>query len=414
MTETPRLHLFEGYGIEIEYMIVGAGDLNVRPVADELLKLVGGDYEMEVERGDLAWSNELALHVIELKTNGPAATLAGLGQAFQAHVRTIEEMLADMEARLLPTAMHPWMNPQKDLKLWPHENDIIYATFNRIFDCRGHGWANLQSMHVNLPFANDREFGALHAAIRMVLPLLPALAASSPYADGSATGFADTRLDYYRRNAARVPSIAGQVVPERVYTRKEYETDLLGRIYRDLRPLDPEGVIRHEWVNARGAIARFDRSAIEIRTIDVQETPAADIAVAAAVCAAVRGLTEQHWCSEKAQRVFPTRQLAHYHAQAERDGDRTVISEREYLDCFGFPESGAAKLSDVWQHLNETLLARDPNYGEWLPWLTTIRERGCLARRIVEASGPMPDRGTLTAVYERLADCLRNGQSFRP
>jgi hypothetical protein len=32
-------------------------------------------------------------------------------------------------------------------------------------------------------------------------------------------------------------------------------------------------VLRHEWVNARGAIARFDRSAIEIRVLDVAECP---------------------------------------------------------------------------------------------------------------------------------------------
>ena len=44
-----------------------------------------------------------------------------------------------------------------------------------------------------------------------------------------------------------------------------YERDILQRIYSDLEPLDPEGVLRHEWVNARGAIARFDRGTVEIR-----------------------------------------------------------------------------------------------------------------------------------------------------
>ena len=33
---------------------------------------------------------------------------------------------------------------------------------------------------LNLPFSSDEEFGRLHAAIRLLLPLLPALAASSP------------------------------------------------------------------------------------------------------------------------------------------------------------------------------------------------------------------------------------------
>ena len=60
--------------------------------------------------------------------------------------------------------------------------------FDRIFSCQGHGWANLQSMHINLPFADDAEFGRLHAAIRFLLPLLPGLTASSPVMDGAVTG----------------------------------------------------------------------------------------------------------------------------------------------------------------------------------------------------------------------------------
>src|SRR5690606_34786160 len=129
----------------------------------------------------------------------------------------------------------------------------------------------------------DAEFARLHAAIRPVLPLLPALAASSPVVDGHATGTLDNRLAVYAENCRRVPSVSGAVVPEPVYSRADYETGLLGRIYRDLAPLDPAGTLRHEWVNARGAIARFDRSAIEIRLLDTQECPAADIAVAALV-----------------------------------------------------------------------------------------------------------------------------------
>ncbi len=96
-----------------------------------------------------------------------------------------------------------------------------------------------------------------------------------------------------------MPSVAGAVVPEPVFTRREYEDDLLGGIYRDLAPLDPEGVLRHEWVNARGAIARFDRGAIEIRVLDVQECPAADLAVAGATIAVVRALVEERHAGQR-------------------------------------------------------------------------------------------------------------------
>jgi carboxylate-amine ligase len=406
------LHLLEAFGIELEYMIVSAADLAIRPIADELILEAGGRYDEDVARGPIAWSNELALHVIELKTNGPAASLAGLAGAFAEEVAYINALLAPAEARLLPTAMHPWMDPFAELRLWPHENDVIYRTFDRIFDCRGHGWANLQSMHVNLPFADDREFAMLHAAIRLVLPIIPGLAASSPFADGKPTGLFDTRLEIYRNNARRVPSVAGIVIPERVYTRREYEEALLGRIYADLAPLDPDGVLRHEWANSRGCIARFDRMAIEIRVIDTQECPRADLAVAAAVVAAVRCLVEEHWCASKAQRQWDERELAALLLDAVRDADHAVIDNRRFLAAFGYPERGRARARDLWQHLVEATLAREPNFAEWSEALGTILAEGCLARRIAAAAGPAPDRDTLRAVYSRLAECLAQGTVF--
>jgi glutamate---cysteine ligase / carboxylate-amine ligase len=152
--------------------------------------------------------------------------------------------------------MHPWMDPRRETRLWPHGNRAIYKTFDRLFDCRGHGWSNLQSTHLNLPFRGDEEFRRLHTAIRLLLPLLPALAASSPFVEGRAAPMLDMRLEVYRHNCARVPSIAGRIVPEWVPTPACYEERILARIQRDLEPLDPERRLHAEWVNARGAIAR--------------------------------------------------------------------------------------------------------------------------------------------------------------
>jgi len=411
---SPTLRLFEGYGIELEYMIVDAETLAVRPLADRLLAAVGGGYEQEVELGPVAWSNELALHVIEFKTNGPAPSLTGVAADLQEHVGRALDLLAPFGARLLPTGMHPWMDPDTELRLWPHEGNVVYATFDRIFDCRGHGWANLQSMHVNLPFTGDDEFGRLHAAIRMVLPLLPGIAASSPFVGGRRGPGLDTRLTYYRTNSAKVFEVTGHVVPEAVFTQADYEEDLLGSIYRALAPLDPDGVLRNEWVNARGAIARFDRMAIEIRLLDLQECPRADLAVAAAVTAAVRAHVEEAWCSTSVQRAFGPERLAGLLSDSVVDADEAIIRDREFLDAFGVPGRGALRVRDVWQHVIETRLAAAPGFAEWQAPLATILDEGCLARRIVRAAGDRPGPDALRAVYARLADGLAEGASFRP
>jgi gamma-glutamyl:cysteine ligase YbdK (ATP-grasp superfamily) len=399
------LGLFEGHGIEIEYMIVDRGSLAVRPLCDEVIRAACGQIESEIEVGPLCWSNELCLHVIELKTNGPVARLAGAERHFLEHVRRIDALLEPMGAMLLPGGMHPFMDPATDTVLWPHEYSEVYDTYNRIFGCQGHGWANLQSVHLNLPFHGDEEFGRLHAAIRVLLPLLPALAASSPMMDGRLTGVADTRLEVYRTNQKRVPILTGHVIPEPVFTKADYEGELLAGLYRAVASLDPEGVLQHEWINSRGAIARFDRDAIEIRVLDVQETPAADLAVLTAVTHALRGLADG---DGEAQRRWGVEPLARLFQDVVREGDRAVIRDREYLALLGLHASSATA-GEVWQHLVHPWPMMPPAVDAALRHLL---DNGCLSGRLARALGAEPRRDRVRAVYADLAACLRSGHLF--
>src|SRR3989344_576863 len=107
------LHLFEGYGIELEYMIVN-DSLDVNPLADKIFEEVAGENSSDYETKDIAWSNELALHIIELKCKGPAVTLQSLPEKFNINIKHINSILKQHKSRLMPTAMHPWMDPLKD------------------------------------------------------------------------------------------------------------------------------------------------------------------------------------------------------------------------------------------------------------------------------------------------------------
>jgi gamma-glutamyl:cysteine ligase YbdK (ATP-grasp superfamily) len=403
------LGLFGGYGIEIEYAIVDAATLEVRPIADALIEAECGRIEGEISRGAMAWSNELARHVIELKTDGPVPVLAGVAERFAGEVRQIESRLAPLGACLMPTGMHPWMDPVGDFALWPHGDRVIYEAFDRIFDCRGHGWSNLQSMHLNLPFAGDAEFGALHAAVRALLPLLPALSASSPFRDGRHGGWLDGRLDVYRSNAARVPSVTGAVVPEPVFTRAEYLA-LLDEIYADLAPLDPAGTLRHEWVNARGAIARFDRDAIEIRVLDTQECPRMDLAIAAAASAVLRALCAPE--RQPALRALETAPLAGLLEQVARCGGDAAVEDAALLRALGLP-AAARSAAETWRALLDRHVSGDVELAEHWPALEVVLEEGCLAQRLLARVGPSPSREALHALYAELCSCLRENRSFR-
>lgn len=407
LPERLRPGLFQAYGVEIETMIVDAETLAVKPVADALMEAVAGGPESEVDRGDLAWSNELVLHVLEVKTNGPAESLEGLATAFHASMMEANEVLAPMGARLLPGPVHPWMDPLTETVLWPHEYTQVYHTFDRIFSCSGHGWANLQSTHLNLPFGDDEEFGRLHAAIRLILPLIPALSAASPYLDGRRAGHLDARLAAYRSNARRVPSVTGRVVPEPAFTQAEYEERILGTIYRDLEPHDPEGVLRYEWVNARGAIARFDRGAVEIRVIDAQESPAADLAVVAAVTAAVRALTTGPLAERDPREDPSTDELAGVLDEVITRGDEARVRAPALIDVLGM--SGEPTAGDVWRALLHRAPPTDLEDVSTRA-LEVILAEGPLARRLVARGGDEPSRDELRNVALSLCDALdRNG-----
>jgi len=81
------LHLFEAFGIELEYMIVDRDTLEVQPIADELLKSMTGSYSGDFENGMVTWSNELVLHLIELKCTKPESDLAALEQSFHQNIK---------------------------------------------------------------------------------------------------------------------------------------------------------------------------------------------------------------------------------------------------------------------------------------------------------------------------------------
>jgi carboxylate-amine ligase len=395
---------FSGVGIEIEYMIVRDADLGVEPVADRVLEEAAGEITNETEQGPLSWSNELALHVLELKTNGPVADLARAAADFQRAIERINGMLSKHGASLLGGAAHPWMNPDTDTRLWPHGDDVIYRAYDRIFGCRGHGWSNLQSVHVNLPFGDDDEFTRLHAAVRAVLPLLPALAASSPFLDGKDTGLADARLDTYARNQARIPSITGQIVPEPVSGSDDYARRILAPMFRDIAPHDPDGILQFEWLNSRGAIARFDRNAIEIRVLDTQERPAADLAIAALVIRVIEQIFRDPAKVAHAN-ALDTPLLAALLRRCIVDAEATVIDERAVLELFGIDERRLTA-GQLWQRLGA-----EDSLAAHREALDVVFAEGTLATRLRKAVGTA-DRARLEVVYRKLRDCLATGRAF--
>lgn len=405
-----KYHLFKVFGIELEYMLINNSSLKVVPIVDELLRLKNGSLSADVNNGTIAWSNELVAHVVELKTNGPTSDLGNLSDAFHENILEINNLLKSLDASLLPTASHPLMNPLIDTQLWKHSYSEVYALYNRIFNCSGHGWSNVQSTHINLPFFDDSEFEKLHAAIRIVLPLIPGLCASSPILEGKNTGFKDTRLEYYKTNQKEIPEMTGLVIPEQVFSKKEYNDAIFNPINKAIKPHDTENILDHYFLNSRGAIARFDRNAIEIRLVDIQECPQADIAICVLIIEVVKLLVSNQTASLKAQKSWTKEALYNILNPCIKDAEHHIIYELEYLNLFQIEQACIVK--DVWKQLYN-LVKQNINKSHHKA-IETILERGTLSTRILKAINNDFSDENIKKTYSELAHCLQENKLFIP
>jgi gamma-glutamyl:cysteine ligase YbdK (ATP-grasp superfamily) len=407
-TNSKSYPLFSVWGIEIEYMVVEPHSLSILPIVDQIFEKISGTFENEIDCGDIALNNELALHVIELKTNGPCADLILAEQHFTQQIDKLQKVLNQFNCCLMPTGMHPLLEPSKGIKLWPHGDKSIYNLYNKIFDCKGHGWSNLQSVHINLPFSTEEEFVKLHNAIRIVLPLLPALFSSTPICEGISTGFQSTRLHYYANNQKKIPSITGFVVPEFISGFDDYHRTILEPMYTAISSFDKDKILQEEWLNSRGAIARFDRNAIEIRVADSQECVHADFACIAMVSGIIKYLIKE--TNDYMQNPILTKVLSNVFFDTVSNGLNTVISNNRFIQQLGLPNDNDSTARDILDYLFECSVKYIPEH--YHEHILTILKKGTLSDRILLALDNKFDNNNIMTVYSNLSDCLANNKVF--
>jgi len=236
------------------------------------------------------------------------------------------------------------------------------------------------------------------------------LCASSPILDGNYTGSLDSRLNFYRTNQQRIPSITGKVIPEAVFSKRHYFTTVYDRIKADIAPFNQEGVLDPIWVNSRGAIPRFDRGSIEIRLMDIQESPRADLAIQTLVIETIKALTEEKFVPLTELMQQPTDTLAVLLDETTRRGHFAEVRSAAYLSIFGLPKPATA--GEVWRHIHEKL--NSPGLKPWNQEINTILTAGTLAHRIMQSLSGDFSRAALITCYKSLARCLAENSLFIP
>jgi glutathione synthase/RimK-type ligase-like ATP-grasp enzyme/gamma-glutamyl:cysteine ligase YbdK (ATP-grasp superfamily) len=403
---------FEVSGLELEYATVDR-DLNVVPLVEPLLATLAGRPTSDVELGSVGFSNEIVDHVFEIKVPVPSRSLVKEERWLAEAVRRVSALLEDnFDARLMPTGMHPWFDPRK-ANLWVRSNAKIYGTYERIFDVRTHGWANVQACHVNLPLGLDDEATAMMNAAALLVPYLPAIAASSPMYAGELQAAVDNRLAFIVGHQERIPESTGFVVPEYVRSLKEYKKNVLQPMYEAVDRLPDAAAIRREFLNARGAVIKFSRKSMEIRVLDMQECVKMDVAIAAFVKAALRALSER---VRGGKILLPDHALlvSDFH-QTVRHGTRAEVLAPHLRTKPGEEPVSVREALERLVELARSEIRKDEE--PYLDLVAQVAEQGSLAERIALALQPyVEDEDGFTdaarRVYVELTDCLRYNEPW--
>ncbi len=280
-------------GPEHEFSLVDE-ELKPLPIVDKVIKEYCGKIVNFVELPKFTFGKEMQLHVMEIKANSPFKSPEVFEETLHEAVITLSCFLSsNYHARLLGTGMHPLLH-LNETSVWPHRHHKIYQEYGKIFNLNQHGWLNIQSFHLNLPYARENPGVLMHNLLVNLCPYLPAISSSSPIFEGKIGSILDNRLAFYKINQKEIPSISGDIIPEYATSIDDYKKDVIGQYSSDLAKAGIAKVLLFkEWVNSRGVIFRFDRSALEIRVMDEQECIKSDVALSCFVRSVLRGLLSE-------------------------------------------------------------------------------------------------------------------------
>lgn len=267
-----------------------------------------------------------------------------------------------------------------------------------------------QGLRLELPFGKPGDFGKLMAAVRVALPLIPAISASTPFSGGKAAGVRSSRLRAWLDEADRHPARVSGFIPEPLFDLADHDREVLGPIAQALGPSGRDGAIDPTLLDWRAASVSHDPDAIVINAIDMQENPAADMAVLEFVIAVLRALTSGRWVSSYLQRAWSTGDLMAVMSATIAQGGQAVITNRDYLLMFGLMKQEELPAAKLLQHIFVEL------YGDLSAnardHVALIIEHGELAGRLLARAGKRPSPERVREIHAALAAC-RSGAAFR-
>lgn len=343
-----------------------------------------------------SWKSGPAGHLIVLYAAQPFDDLPMAHTAMHAQVVRASSILAQRNLLLMPGGAHPFLDGSSTgLPPFPGAEHS--------------GWRNNQCLVVKLPFTDD-EFAKVLAAVRVLLPILPALSAASPFSDGSVGTSLDMRFVRQSERFSAWNALAGPLIPEAVFTRDDYYRTVFTPIVKTLADAGLHDKVDMLAMDSRSATASFDPDLMELKILDGQEGIGANVALVELLVAALRKLCNGRWISTYVQRAWDAADLTEILQNVLRNGPKAVIDNQQYLRTFGC-DASVLSAGHLWEHivaqLGKQLSARCRDHAMFI-----LRE-GNLAQRMLKGTGASPGKNELLSVHERMCASLISDEVFR-
>lgn len=346
------------------------------------------------------FGKEMQLHVMEVKANYPFKSPEQFEETMHNAVLTLNQIVQKYGAMLLGTGMHPLLK-LSDTAIWSHHHRKIYQEYGKIFNLNQHGWLNVQSFHLNLPYQKEADGIQLHNLLTNLCAYLPAITASSPIFEGHTGSDIDNRLQFYKINQKEIPSITGEVIPEYVNSFSEYRYHIIGGYSEALAKAGADKtLLSREWVNSRGVIFRFDRSALEIRAMDEQECVKSDVALSCFIRAVLRGLIAQ------SAELLPHETLVNDFNAIIKNGLKAKVlnpNGKTARDVCQHYFSLASEYADEAEKKYLWLIKKRLDYGN----LSNL-----IQERVLRRANKTNFHEAILNVYSKLINCLRNNEPY--
>lgn len=387
-------------GPEHEFSIVNE-ELKALPIVDKVIRDFHGRIVNFVEQLNFTFGKELQMHVMELKPNAPFKSPDEFDETMHEAVLSLLNFLKrKYDAFLLGTGMHPLIRLE-ETGVWPHRHRQIYEEYSKVFNLKQHGWLNIQSFQLNLPYSKEADGVLLHNLLANICAYLPAISASSPIYEGKIGENVDNRLCFYMLNQKEVPSVTGDVIPEYVSSFEQYKQEIIERYSLDLAKA---GIKKHllnsDWVNSRGVIFRFDRKALEIRVMDEQECVKSDVALSCFIRALLRGLMHS------ANEFLPHDALVKNYISIVESG----LNAKVLHPC-------RSTARNVCQYLLK--IASENATDEEKKYLSIVQKRieagnlsEIIRERVCRRAQKTDFKEAIVSVYSTLIKCLENNQPY--